>query len=79
VDASDPAIVASTDKEEVLAADFMTLADPAWWMSQQKLIAGRRVDLCAPLTFPMDSEAFKKWQATPGFDLSIWQPFAQTP
>jgi len=78
VDANDPAIVASTDKEESLTVNFTTLADPAWWMSQQKLIGGRRVDLCAPLTFPTDSEAFKKWKATPGFDLSIWQPFLQT-
>jgi predicted amidohydrolase len=78
VDANDPAIVASSDKEESLIVNFTTLADPAWWMSQQNLIGGRRVDLCAPLTFPIDSEAFKKWQSTPGFDLSIWQPFAQT-
>ena len=48
-------------------------------MSQQKLIGGRRVDLCATLTFPTDSAAFKKWQTTPGFDLSIWQPFDQSP
>lgn len=48
-------------------------------MSQQKLIAGRRVDLCAPLTFPTTSAAFKKWQSTPGFDFSIWMPFAQKP
>ncbi|HVE17038.1 MAG TPA: nitrilase-related carbon-nitrogen hydrolase [Chthoniobacterales bacterium] len=77
VDADDAAVVASTEKEEALAVDFTTLADPAWWMSQQKLIAGRRVDLCAPLTFPTDSAAFKKWQSKPGFDLSIWQPFSQ--
>lgn len=77
VDANDPPIVIEGDKEEALAAQFTTLADPNWWMSQQKLIAGRRVDLCAPLTFPADSEAFKKWQATPGFDLSIWEPFSQ--
>lgn len=79
VDANDPAIVASTAKEEALAVSFTTLADPTWWMSQQKLIGGRRVDLCAPLTFPTDSAAFKKWQTTPGFDLSIWQPFDQSP
>lgn len=46
-------------------------------MSQQSLIGGRRVDLCAPLTFPLDSEAFKTWQSTPGFDLSIWANFGQ--
>lgn len=77
VDADDPAIVASPDKEEALSVNFTTLADPDWWMSQQKLITGRRVDLCAPLTFSTGSEAFKKWQSTPGFDLSIWMPFLQ--
>lgn len=77
VDADDPAIVASPDREQALAVDFTTLADPAWWMSQQKLIAGRRVDLCAPLTFPANSEAFKKWQSAPGFDFSVWADFLQ--
>ena len=79
VDADDPPVTASTDKEEALVVDFTTLADPGWWMSQQKLITGRRVDLCAPLTFATDSEAFTKWRDTPGFDLSIWQPFRQAP
>ena len=77
VDAKGPAIVASTAKEEALAVNFTTLADPGWWMSQQNLITGRRVDLCAPLTFPTDSEAFKKWRSSPGFDLSIWANFRQ--
>lgn len=77
VDANDPAVVAPTNREEALGVNFTTLADPAWWMSQQKLIGGRRVDLCAPLTFPTDSAAFKKWQSAPGFDFSVWMPFAQ--
>lgn len=79
VDATVPTLVAPTDEEQSLAVNFTTLADADWWMSQQKLIAGRRVDLCAPLTFPADSEAFKKWQAAPGFDLSVWMPFRQGP
>ncbi|CAN5580213.1 amidohydrolase [soil metagenome] len=79
VDAKDPATVASVDQEEALAVNFTTLADPTWWMSQQNLIAGRRVDLCAPLTFATSSAAFKKWQSTPGFDLSIWAGFLQKP
>ncbi|HRJ72312.1 MAG TPA: nitrilase-related carbon-nitrogen hydrolase [Terrimicrobiaceae bacterium] len=77
VDAKDPAIVAGPDAEQALSVSFTTLADPSWWMSQQNLIAGRRVDLCAPLTFPTHSEAFKKWQSAPGFDLSIWADFSQ--
>jgi predicted amidohydrolase len=77
VDANDPPVTASTDKEEALAVDFTTLAEPHWWMSQQNLITGRRVDLLAPLTFPLDSEIFQKWKSTPGFDLSLWEPFRQ--
>ena len=77
VDADSPPVVASSDKEEALAANFTTLADPRWWMSQHNLITGRRVDLLAPLTFPPDSEVFKKWKAAPGFDISLWAPFAQ--
>lgn len=77
VDANDPPVTASTDKEEVLVVDFTTLAEPHWWMSQQNLITGRRVDLLAPLTFPVASEVFQKWKSTPGFDLSLWEPFQQ--
>lgn len=79
VDAPNPPITASTDKEEALAVRFTTLADPNWWMSQQNLIVGRRVNLLAPLTFSKDSEVFKKWQTAPGFDLSLWEPFRQAP
>ena len=77
VDANDPPVTASTDTEEALAVDFTTLADPHWWLSQQNLITGRRVDLLAPLTFPLDSEVFQKWKSSPGFDLSLWEPFRQ--
>jgi predicted amidohydrolase len=79
VDAPNPPITASKDAETALVVEFTTQADPDWWMNQQKLITGRRVDLCAPLTFAMDSEAFIKWRDTPGFDLSIWQQFRQAP
>ena len=30
------------------------------------------VDLCAAVTFDVDSETFLQWPDTPGFDLSIW-------
>lgn len=76
VDANDPPVVAG-DQEQCLAVQFTTLADPGWWMSQQSLVGGRRVDLCAPLTFPLGSEAFKTWKSAPGFDLSIWANFGQ--
>ena len=79
VDADTPPVTASADKEEALAVNFTTLADPRWWMSQQNLITGRRVDLLAPLTFHADSEVFKKWQNSPGFDLSLWEPYRQAP
>jgi len=77
VDADDPPRTAPADKELALTVHFTTLAPPGCWMSQQALITGRRVDLLAPLTFPMDSEAFKKWRSTPGFDLSVWAQFTQ--
>lgn len=79
VDALNPPITAPKDTETALAVQFTTQAEPDWWMSQQKLMTGRRVDLCAPLTFAMDAEAFLKWRDTPGFDLSIWQQFRQSP
>lgn len=77
VDAPDPPVTAPKDAETALAVEFTTQAEPEWWMSQQKLVTGRRVDLCAPLTLAMDSEAFRQWRDTPGFDLSIWQQFRQ--
>jgi len=77
VDASDPPLTASSDAEQALTVHFTTLAPPGCWMSQQALITGRRVDLLAPLTFPTDSEAFKTWRSTPGFDLSVWAQFRQ--
>ncbi len=77
VDAKNPPVTASSDREEALFVRFTTLAEPDWWMSQQALITGRRVDLLAPLTFPVDSAAFQTWQSSPGFDLSVWAPFRQ--
>jgi predicted amidohydrolase len=79
VDAPDPPVTAPKDAETALSVEFTTQAEPDWWMSQQKLVTGRRVDLCAPLVFPMDSEVFTQWRDTPGFDLSIWQQFRQAP
>lgn len=79
VDAHDPPVTAPKDAEIALAVKFTTQAEPDWWISQQKLVTGRRVDLSAPLTFAMDSEAFLQWRDTPGFDLSIWQQFRQGP
>jgi len=79
VDSKNPPVTASSDKEEALMVRFTTLAEPNWWMSQQALITGRRADLLAPLTFPVGSAAFKTWQDSPGFDLSVWAPFRQQP
>jgi hypothetical protein len=79
VDAANPPVTASADREESLLVNFTTLADPRWWMSQQNLITGRRVDLLAPLTFPATSEVFKKWKSAPGFDISLWQQYRQDP
>jgi len=69
--------VASVDHEEVVGLSFNTLGDPTWFMSQSKLIGGRRVDLAAPLTFPLSSKALAKWISTPGFDLDAWAAYKQ--
>jgi predicted amidohydrolase len=79
VDANDPSVTAADDQEQALQVHFTTLADPGWWINQQNLIVGRRVDLAVPLTFPQNSAAFLKWQSRPGFDTSIWGSVTQNP
>lgn len=68
--------VASVDLEEFVSLRFKTLGN-AYWMNQDKLIGGRRADLAAPLVFPLQSSAFKKWQTNPGFDVNAWAAYQQ--
>ena len=60
-----------------MALSFKTLGNPTWWMNQSKLIGGRRADLAAPLTFPLDSKSLAKWIAAPGFDIDAWGAYKQ--
>jgi hypothetical protein len=46
-------------------------------MNQGRLIVGRNVSIVPPLTFPLESKAFKEWRHRPGFDFTIWAPFQQ--
>lgn len=77
IDSVESPVVASVDNEEIIGLDFKTLGDPSWWMSQSKLIGGRRADLASPLTFPLQSKALSKWIATPGFDVDAWAAYKQ--
>lgn len=43
-------------------ASFTTHANPTLWQNQERLIAGRRDDLAAPLTLDVNGECFKEWQ-----------------
>ena len=76
VDAQSP-VVAPVDKAAAVSLDVTTRGNPAWWLDQQRLIAGRRTDLVAPLTSPVDSAAFKRWRDSRGYDLSGWTAYAQ--
>lgn len=48
-------------KELAYFASFTTHANPTLWQNQERLIAGRRDDLAAPLTLDMHSACFKEW------------------
>lgn len=76
VDAQAP-VVASVDYAEAVSMDITTRGNPDWWMDQQRLIAGRRADLVAPLMLADDSPAFTKWRDSPGYDLSSWTAYSQ--
>lgn len=74
VDADGPT-VGSVDRTEIVSKSFTTLGDPAAWMDQRRLIAGRRADLVVPLTLRTDSSAFAQWRDNPGFDISAWSAY----
>ena len=77
IDSVEGPAVGSVDSDECVSLTFNTLGDPHWWMNQSKLIGGRRADLAAPLTFPLNSKALAKWIATPGFDVNAWGAYQQ--
>lgn len=77
VDSHEPPVVGSDSADDTVTLTFRTLGDPSWWMNQQRLLAGRRVDLTAPAVFPMDSEAFTSWRDAPGYRLDSWTAYDQ--
>ncbi|WP_140698181.1 nitrilase-related carbon-nitrogen hydrolase [Mycolicibacterium hodleri] len=76
VDAQPPS-VASVDDALAVSLDISTRGNPDWWMDQQRLIAGRRTDLVAPLVLADDSAAFTTWRDGHGYDLSSWTAYSQ--
>ena len=74
---AEPPVVAPVDGTVAVSLDVCTRGNPDWWLDQQRLIAGRRTDLVAPLTAPVDSEAFTRWRVGRGYDLSGWTAYSQ--
>jgi predicted amidohydrolase len=68
-----PPVVASRDREEVLAVNFQTIAPPTWWTSQQYMIDGRRPELYIPLVMDPDKPCFQAWRQSPDYFVSCWQ------
>lgn len=77
VDSDEPPVVASTDAEQAVSTVITTLGDPGWFMSQARLIGGRRPDLAVPAMLPTDSTAFRTWRDAAGWDTSGWTAYAQ--
>ena len=77
VDSTEPPVVAPVDTTTAVSTQLTTLGDPSWWMSQQRLIGGRRPDLAIPAMLPIDSVAFRTWQNEPGWTTAGWTAYAQ--
>lgn len=77
VDSDEPPVVGSIDGTEIVSMRFRTLADPTSWMSQDRLIGGRRADLAVPLVLDPSSAQFAQWRDAPGYDLGSWSAYRQ--
>ena len=77
VDSDEPPVVGSVDREEVVSSRFRTLADASSWISQERLIGGRRADLAVPLVLATGSPAFRSWRDSPGYDIGGWSAYSQ--
>lgn len=75
VDSTERPVIGSVDTAGAVTCQVTTMGDPTWWMSQQRLIGGRRADLAVPAMLPPDSAAFRTWQASPGWDTSGWAAY----
>lgn len=78
IDSLEIPMIGSVDQSEIVALAFTTLGQNNW-MNQTKLVGGRRADLAAPLTFPLDSKALAAWRAAPGFNIDAWAAYKQVP
>ena len=77
VDSSQPPIVGSVDRPEVVSVHLQTLGAPDSWMDQHLLIGGRRADLAVPLALDPTSDEFRAWRDAPGYDMSAWTAYRQ--
>lgn len=75
VDSDEPPAVAPIDSECATALQVTTLGRPDWFMSQQRLVGGRRPDLAVPAMLPIDSAAFTRWRDAPGYDITGWSAY----
>lgn len=77
VDSDEVAVTAPTGAPGVARLAFRTLGDPAYWLSQERLLAGRRPDVAAPVVFPAGSAALARWREAPGYDIDAWAGYRQ--
>lgn len=77
VDSDVPPVIGPRDKAGAVTTSITTLADPRWFMSQERLIGGRRTDIAVPVVLPVDSPAFVAWRNSPGYDITAWSAYRQ--
>lgn len=77
VDSTEIAVTAPTGAPGIARLAFNTLGDPSYWLSQERLLAGRRPDVAAPVVFPRDSAALAGWREAPGYDIDAWAGYRQ--
>lgn len=62
VQAHFPPALASDSMETAFYISFPTIGSPDWWMNQEYLNVGQRVDLNVPLTLSTKNACFVNWQ-----------------
>ena len=77
VDSDEPPVVGSIDGTEVVSMQFRTLAEPTSWMSQERLVGGRRADLAVPVVLDPASPEFAQWRNSSGYDMGSWSAYRQ--
>jgi len=77
VDSDEPPVIGSVDQPEPITTTITTLGDPAWFMTQERLVGGRRPDLAIPAVLDPESGAFRRWREAPGWDASGWTAYGR--